>query len=280
MNQPEMGQKDKNHPTSGTDNIKVCTTCGTQFPAGDNPKICSICADDRQYIPEGGQGWTTPGAITKRHSVRILALSEQVYDLMITPTFGIGQRALLVTSEKGNILWDCIPLLNEPTIEFIRSKGGLQAIAFSHPHYYSNMNDWAEVFDCPIYIHQDDEPWIVNKGKQISLWKGGEKELWDGMKLIHVGGHFPGSAILQVPFLSAEGSIFCGDTLVLSPSKKHLSVMYSYPNRIPLPLHEVKRIKKLLGTISFDTYYGYESTQNVYGKVKEILEESFKRYFA
>ncbi|MBA2737617.1 MAG: MBL fold metallo-hydrolase, partial [Pyrinomonadaceae bacterium] len=82
----------------------------------------------------------------------------------MTFSFAIGQRSLLVLAPEGNILWDCIPLLDKPTIGFLESKGGLKAIAFSHPHFYGTMNEWAEIFDCPVYIHQNDGQWIVNKG--------------------------------------------------------------------------------------------------------------------
>ena len=34
-----------------------------------------------------------------------------------------------------------VPLSDEPAIEFIKSKGGLKAIAFSHPHFYSDENN-------------------------------------------------------------------------------------------------------------------------------------------
>lgn len=176
------------------------------------------------------------------------------------------------------MLWDCIALLNEPTIEFIKSKGGLAAIAFSHPHYYTTMNEWAEVFNCPVYIHQKDKQWIFNKGKYITTWDGVEKELWQGMKLINVGGHFPGSSILHVPFLSKGGAILCGDTFYISPSKKHAAVMYSYPNRIPLPVQEVQRIKKQMHNIKFDTVYGFYDYQNLYSNAKQIIEQSLSKY--
>ena len=257
---------------------KICSTCGTHYTEIPADGICAICKDDRQYVPAGGQQWTTPADLNKNHSVRIMKLSEQVYELEIIPQFAIGQRALLVLSDQGNVLWDCIPLLNEPTLEFIRSKGGLSAIAFSHPHYYSNMNDWAAAFDCPVYIHESDRQWIVNYGPHIRLWKGKEEGLWDDIRIINVGGHFPGSSILYVSFLSPAGTIFCGDTFYLSPSMKHLSVMYSYPNRIPLPLREVKRIKALFESISFDTLYGFYSYQNLTEDAQQILHDSLERY--
>lgn len=258
---------------------KICTACGTQFPKNlAGIELCPVCTDDRQAVPEAGQSWTTLESLSEHHSVIIKKLSEQLYELKMAPSFAIGQRALLVLTPQGNILWDCIALLNEPTIEFIKSKGTLKAIAFSHPHYYTTMNEWAEIFNCPIYIHQKDEEWILNKGKHVSLWSEVEKELWDGIRLINIGGHFPGSSILHIPFLSTKGTILCGDTFYISPSKKHASVMYSYPNRIPLPLKEVQRIKMQMLNIQFDTIHGFYDYQNIYFNAKQIIEQSLDKY--
>lgn len=257
----------------------ICTACGTQLPIGYIPTDnCPICKDDRQYIPEMGQSWTNLETLANNYSVIAKKIKDNLYELKMTPSFAIGQRALLVLAPGGNILWDCISLLNEPTIELIKSKGGLKAIAFSHPHYYTTMNAWAEVFDCPIYIHESDENWIFNRGNHVELWKGTEKELWDNMKLINIGGHFPGSSILHIPFLSPAGTVLCGDTFYISPSKKHMAVMYSYPNRIPLPVKEVKRIRQQMMELEFDTLHGFYDYQNIYSNAKEILETSMARY--
>lgn len=124
----------------------LCKTCGTEYPqADDSPNACPICDDDRQYLPEDGQQWTNYDELRTGHKIVITALTPILYALKIEPAFALGQRALLMLSEQGNVLWDCIPLLDEAVIDFIRSKGGLKAIAFSHPHYYSTMNRWAEV---------------------------------------------------------------------------------------------------------------------------------------
>jgi hypothetical protein len=258
--------------------ISICSTCGTSYPADNIPETCTICLDERQWVPPGGQSWTKPEELLAKHSVKLNRLQDRLYEMEINPMFAIGQRALLVLSKEGNVLWDCIPLLDEMTIEFIKSKGGLKAIAFSHPHFYSNMNEWAAIFNCPVYIHEKDEQHIMVKGKHLCLWSGNEMQLWDGMRLINIGGHFEGSSILHVPFLSKEGTIICGDTLFLSPSKKHFSVVYSSPNRIPLPLAEMKRIKKRFDQIPFDSFYGYIKIQNLNRDVKRILETSMERY--
>jgi glyoxylase-like metal-dependent hydrolase (beta-lactamase superfamily II) len=257
----------------------ICTACGTQYPQTSALNAeCLICTDDRQAVPEKGQSWTSLSDLQDSYSVIVKQLKENLYELKMAPSFAIGQRALLVITPGGNILWDCIALINEPTIEFIKSKGGLKAIAFSHPHYYTTMNEWAEIFNCPIYIHEKDKHWIFNKGEHVSLWSGEEKELWNSIRLINIGGHFPGSSIIHIPFLSNEGTILCGDTFYISPSKKHAAVMYSYPNRIPLPLAEVQRIKKRMQNIKFDVLYGFYDYQNIYGNAKQIIEHSLNRY--
>jgi len=256
---------------------KICTTCGTEFPANEQD-VCSICNDDRQYVPETGQAWTTRESLSNNYSVFIRKLNQNLFELKVSPSFAIGQRAFLILSPAGNILWDCIPLLNDATIDFIKVKGGLKAIAFSHPHYYSTMNNWAEVFDCPIYIHKKDEPWIMYKGSRIALWEGVEKLLWNNIRIINIGGHFPGSSMLHVPAFSPGGTIFCGDTLYISRSKKHIAIMHSYPNQIPLSLFEINRIKNQVQSIEFDAMHGAFDFQNLTTGVKEIFGNSMKRY--
>ncbi len=257
----------------------ICTACGTKCSEEIMlPQFCPICEDDRQYVPDGIQTWTSSAELAKNYRVEIREINEHLYELKVSPEFAIGQRALLVLAPDGNILWDCLPLLDKTAIEFIKSKGGLKAIVFSHPHFYSNMKDWANEFDCPIYIHEADEQWIFDKTEQIKLWSGLEKNLWNSIKIHNISGHFAGSSILHVPFLSPEGTILCGDTFVVSPSKKHLAVMHSYPNKIPLPISEIERVKERIKLVKFDTLHAWHDTQSIETKAKTILENSLARY--
>ena len=253
---------------------KICNACGTEYNSVEiKDNQCKICDDDRQYIPEGGQTWTTHEELLKSRSVQIKCIYKNLYELRILPSFAIGQRAFLILSESGNILWDCIPLVDESTIAFINSKGGLKGIAISHPHYYSNMQTWATTFNCPVYIHEKDKEWAP-KNDVIKFWSGEEKDLWNGIKIINTGGHFPGACILHVSFLSEKGTVFCGDSLFISRSKRHIAIMYSYPNQIPVPVSEIKRISLLLKKYQFDSLYGAFSFQNLTCDVKDILEKS------
>jgi len=257
---------------------KLCNTCGTLYPLAYHSNDCLICNEERQYVPESGQEWISQEDLAGSHKNKIIKLNDRLFEIAITPAFAIGQRAFLVLSESGNVLWDCIPLLDEETVQFINSKGGLGAIAFSHPHYYSNMNDWAKTFDCPIYIHHADAEFIVDKSEDIILWQGEELLLWDDLKLVNIGGHFEGSTILLISGMSNKGTLLSGDTVYLSLSKKHYAIMYSYPNRIPLPISEIRRIKQRFETLEFDSIYGFYSYQNVIGTARELLETSINRY--
>ncbi|MBD3617082.1 MAG: MBL fold metallo-hydrolase [Gracilimonas sp.] len=258
--------------------VRICATCGTKYPADFNEEQCLICEDDRQYVPFGGQKWTSDSDLAQKHRVKIKQLKTNVFELIVDPVFAIGQRAILVLSKSGNILWDCIPLLDENVIEFIRGKGGIQAIAISHPHYYSNMKDWAETFDCPILLPKSEKDFIVNSTDKIQFWTADKVDFWEDIQLIRIGGHFPGSSILWLPKLNGKGIMLCGDTFNLSLSMKHFSVMYSYPNRIPLPIKDIEGIKKKIRKIEFDEIYGFWPYQNLVTEAKKILIQSLKRY--
>lgn len=257
---------------------KICATCGTQYPMEYTGNTCHICEDDRQYVPLDGQKWTNGFELHSNHSIKIKQLKPNLYEFVIEPTFAIGQRALLVVSDSGNILWDCIPLFDENVVRFVKEKGGLKAIAISHPHYYSNMGEWAEAFDCPIYLPESEKGFVVNPCHKIKYWDKETINFWEGIQLIKIGGHFPGSSILYIPELSPQGVILCGDTFNLALSMKHFSVMYSYPNRIPLPIKEIAKIKKKVEEIDFDEIYGFWPYQNLTTETKKILMDSLARY--
>ena len=105
--------------------------------------------------------------------------------------------ALLLRTAKGNVLWDCITLLDNATIEIVKGLGGLIGIAISHPHYYSSMVEWARAFDAPIHLHAADRQWVMRPDPSIQFWDGDALTLADGVTLIRCGGHFAGGTVLH-----------------------------------------------------------------------------------
>jgi glyoxylase-like metal-dependent hydrolase (beta-lactamase superfamily II) len=113
---------------------------------------------------------------------------------------GIGQRAILIQTSQGNILWDLVAFLNPETIEFINSKGGLTAIVISHPHFYTTHLEWATVFGCHVYMSKDDEEWLNREDKDgVRKLVSGVTEIEEvggEVKMVQCGGHFDGSSVL------------------------------------------------------------------------------------
>ncbi|KAH3989539.1 hypothetical protein HBI56_093930 [Parastagonospora nodorum] len=274
--------------------LAICPTCGTQFdvPLTSPPSTCRICDDPRQYVPAHGQTWTSLNQElplqkntfeTDPHDSRIhyittkpLADAELPASLASSTTtrkqLGIGQRAILLQTARGNVLWDLVAFIDQATVDFVKSKGGLKAIVISHPHFYTTHLEWARVFGCPVYVCRDDGEWLnrEDEGGVRKAFKGVEEieEVGGEVKVIQCGGHFDGSAVLLW-----EKKLFIADTFMSVPSgfyhKDRLpgtvsySFQWSYPNLIPLPPAKVHGIWKAIKPFDFDTTFGGFPGQNV-----------------
>src|SRR6266480_5860100 len=156
----------------------ICSTCGVQFTATEAPPDrCPICDDERQYVGWNGQRWTTLEELRQKHH-NTMREDHGLIGIGTEPSFAIGQRALLIQSPGGNLLWDCITLLDDHTIAEVNSRGGIRAIAISHPHFYSSMVEWAECFDAQIFLHTADREWVMRKSPRIRFWEGTTLSLW------------------------------------------------------------------------------------------------------
>jgi len=123
---------------------------------------------------------------------------ERFTSLSTTPKFAIGQRAILIRTPAGNLLWDCLSVLDPTAIEYITKEGGLGGIVISHPHYYSTHLEWAEQFRCPVYLAEEDKAWLAREsGRQVFLRETETKVMIkgvdSGVKVVKLGGHFEGS---------------------------------------------------------------------------------------
>jgi glyoxylase-like metal-dependent hydrolase (beta-lactamase superfamily II) len=154
--------------------------------------------DPRQYVGWNGQQWVTLEDLSREHSNRITLEEPGLYSIRTEPDFAIGQRAFLLHTSKGNILWDCVALLDTATVDELLRLGGLAGIAISHPHYYTTMVEWSTAFDnAPIFLHEADREWVMRGSGNIEFWSGGRKTIGDGISLIHTPGHFEGFQVLH-----------------------------------------------------------------------------------
>ncbi|KAH8596591.1 beta-lactamase-like protein [Bisporella sp. PMI_857] len=269
---------------SHTDNLLICTACGTQFDVESRELLtrCRICDDPRQYVPPSGQAFTTLAEMKqkgyKNKGKPFEEGDDRFWSIWTEPKFAIGQRAILIKTPLGNILWDCITFLDAETIAQIHGIGGLAAIIISHPHYYTTHLEWAETFDCPVYISWQDKEWLNRLdrlGKSRTFIEGTEEEIHirgesTGVKAIKLGGHFPGSLVCL-----AYDRLLIADTLVTTPAglgdwtkgpdgEKGLrppgmnsySFMWSIPNMIPLAPDEIVRMWVVLKGYSWQSTHG------------------------
>lgn len=238
--------------------VHICTACGTSFPdAPAPPESCPVCTDERQYVPESGQAWTVPETLARTHANGWRQLEPDLFELQTHPAFAIGQRALLVRTPAGNVLWDCIALLDEATVALVRALGGLAAIAISHPHYYTTMQDWAAAFDVPVHLHARDRTWVMRDHHRLAFWDEEERTILPGLTLLRLGGHFPGGTVMHwQEGAGGEGALLVGDILQVGADRKTLSFQWSYPNRLPLSAATVARMAGRLADRRFKRIYG------------------------
>jgi hypothetical protein len=253
--------------------MRICATCGVeQLPIHE---ICPICKDERQFVGFDGQQWTTQEELGAKHHNTFEQLEDHVFSLWTQPKFAIGQRCLVIRTPHGNILWDCISLLDGETIDRIQELGGIAAIAVSHPHYYSTFVEWSHAFGAaPVFLHSDDRQWVLRPDPCINFWDGETLALNPDMTLIRCGGHFEGAQVLH----STAGALFSGDVIQVVPDRRWVSFMRSYPNYIPLPASKVRRIAAAVKPFRFDRLYGAWPKFEILSDANAAVERSAERY--
>ena len=260
----------------------ICRTCGVEQPDTEQPPArCVICEDERQYVGWDGQRWTTRDQLlADGHRNELRALEEGLTGIGIAPSFAIGQRALLVQTEHGNVLYDCVSLLDDDARRAIEARGGIQAITLSHPHFYDAMVSWSHAFGgCPVIVPEADRAFVTRPDPVIAYWDGAPRELAPGVTLIQTGGHFPGSAVLHwAAGAGGRGVLLVGDTISVVPDRRYVSFMYSYPNYIPLSAAAIRGIVDAVAPYAFDRIYGGWWGRDVISDASDAVRRSADRY--
>ncbi|HCU93372.1 MAG TPA: MBL fold metallo-hydrolase [Actinobacteria bacterium] len=260
------------------DDLPICRTCGVQYPAPRED--CPICLDERQYVGWNGQQWTSLAELKAAgHRGRVEEEGPGVVGIGAEPATAIGQRALLVRTPGGNVLWDMITYLDDDLVAQVSALGGVSAVAISHPHYYGTMVDWAHAFGAPVYVHSADRQWIARPDDSVVFWEGDTNVIGDGLTLINAGVHFDGGQVLHwSDGDSGNGALFSGDILQVVPDRRWVGFMYSYPNLIPERPRTIRRALSLLEPYRFDRVYGAWWKRVVYADGAAAVRRSADRY--
>jgi hypothetical protein len=249
-------------------------------PSAEPPDSCAICSDERQYVGWQGQRWTTMAGLAAGHATVLRAEEPDLIGIGAEPAIAIGQRALLVRTPHGNVLWDCLPLLDDSAYRQLAELGGIAAICISHPHFYGSYPEFADAFHARVFLPRADRQWIRRPSERVEFFDD-QVEPVPGLTLARIGGHFDGAAVLHWPAGSAgRGALLTGDTISVVQDRAWVSFMWSYPNLIPLDPATIRDIADRVSNFSFDRVYGGWWGRVVVADGAAAVRRSAERYLA
>jgi glyoxylase-like metal-dependent hydrolase (beta-lactamase superfamily II) len=237
----------------------ICCHCGLQYAEQEAaPGRCLNCSNERESMTHKLPRWTTLSGMAGKYRNVFTTLGDGVTGICIAPAFGIGPEVFLIQSQAGNVLWDCLAYLDQPTIEQIQALGGLSAIVISHPHMFGSVVEWSHALGkVPVLVHEDNRAWMPRPDPVIHWWPGESFQMNSEFTAIRCGGHFPGSSVLYWKSGAAgKGALFTGDTILPVEDRRWVSFMYSYPNLVPISRRAVEKIVNAISAIDFDRIYG------------------------
>ncbi|MGH2529555.1 MAG: hypothetical protein ACRDH0_09525 [Actinomycetota bacterium] len=260
--------------------VWICATCGNHYPdAESTPDVCGICTDERQWVPPAGQSWTTLAELSAAgHRSDVREVEPGLEGIGVDPPVAIGQRALLVRTSEGNLLWDPPAFLDEPAVRAVRDAGGLRAISASHPHFYGAITEWSNAFGAEILLPSADAHWLTRANRALRTWSGSLPVL-PGVTLVQCGGHFAGSAVVHwAEGAGGAGALLSGDTIFVTPGEDRVTFVRSAPNRLPLPEQAVRRVVDAVRPYPFDRIYSGWWEPVLRRDAQQVVESSAKRY--
>ncbi|MCA4134750.1 hydrolase [Arthrobacter sp. M4] len=258
----------------------ICATCAVERD-GSIPEVCPICADERQYVPEGGQKWLTLGGLEQAGQQALLKENEPgLIGITTEPKVGIGQTAQLVVTDEGSLLWDPVGYVDDSAVKAVLDRGPVLAIAASHPHMFGVQVEWSHrLGGVPVLVADVDQRWLGRNDPVIEYWSG-SRTLAEGLTLHQTGGHFPGSAVVHwATGAGGKGVLLTGDSVFPNPDRRSIAFMRSYPNHLPLSGTVALRIAAQLGELKFDRIYG-NFNNVIASRAEAILHDSAQRHAA
>jgi hypothetical protein len=119
----------------------------------------------------------------------------------------------------------------------------------------------------------------MRSDQSIHFWEGPTYPLWDGMNLVHCGGHFEGGTVLHWPGgADGRGALLAGDIVQVVSDRRYVSFMRSYPNLIPLSGAAVTKIAQRIEPFAFEQVIGAWWERNILADGKGAIARSAQRY--
>jgi hypothetical protein len=236
--------------------IWSCVTCAVETDDSPTPpETCEICSDERQWVPESGQAWTTLAALAASGTrTEWVEVEPDLWGVTASPKVGIGQQTMVVRTPAGVVVFDPLGFVDAAVVGHVRALGPVLAVAASHPHMYGCQTEWAAALDAPVVLNARDREWC--RRTERVTWFDETFDLGPDITLHRVGGHFRGQTVAE--WRSGNGGrgvLLAGDAVFPNPDRRTVSFLRSYPNRLPLSGAVVQRIAGQLEGLHFERLY-------------------------
>jgi glyoxylase-like metal-dependent hydrolase (beta-lactamase superfamily II) len=169
-----------------------------------------------------------------------------------TPGFGLNGTGWLLLHPDGNLAFEAAPYYTPPMLDEIRRLGGIRFLAASHCHGYGALWQLQDVFQPEVLAIQKDDL-RMTKAMRVTTPYDEVLELRPGQRLLHVGGHYEGQAVLHD---AVRRILFCGDAFKVdqSPEGENLAISThkAFHKSIPLSPAEARRYREVIAPLDFD----------------------------
>jgi hypothetical protein len=259
----------------------ICGSCGTQYAESALPPAhCAICRADARLESTERPTWTTLAEIHGRHTNLIQRVEPHLFSVRPIPALPLGQRALLLGTEHGNILWGCVTVIDDATVRMVRALGGLTAIVVSHPRHFSSVVEWSHAFrGAPIYVHATSRRWLMRPDPVVRYWEGKELSLPGNVTLVHVGSYAEGGTLLHWPAAACgRGALLTGDVLQVVRHRKRVGLLSSSQDLVPRSADGVWALVSALERFQYEALYDTWSDDGITHDARAIVLESASAY--
>ena len=228
------------------------------------PAKLAICDDERQFVPATGQGWVTREASPPTIATRGGSTNPACSACSPCRHFAINQRAFLVLTPTGNILWDCVALLDAATEALMRGSAGSRPsrsrIRTITPACRTGRRLSTRRSFCmrPIASGSCGSlPAAPLLGRRRARnppldHTDPSRRPFAGSTVLHWGATADGA-----------GALLAGDIVQVTPGARRATFMRSYPNMMPLSAAAVRQIAARLAPWPYRRIYGAFAGQDV-----------------
>ncbi len=231
----------------------ACANCGHWQRYFATPPDCPVCTDTRNDLPEEGWDFWPEAKVAGFLDGSWRHLGRDVVAFSTAPRFGLNGTGWLLLHEQGNVAFEAAPYYTPAMIEEIRRLGGIRILAASHVHGYGALWQLQQEFAPEVLAIQRDDL-RMTKAFRVTWPYDLALDLPSGQRLIHVGGHYEGQAVLHDP---ARRMLFCGDAFKIDQDRAGRNLAVSshkaFHKEIPLTTGELARYREVIASLDFDT---------------------------